>query len=295
MTMVRLTFTVMVFIPLAVGALLVSDGAAAVGFSGLRGAGTSLGGDLRPGWGNNYGPNLMKNRTWVNDTRAADPLPKDNHIRSSDHQDVQEKMRGAVNVVTEDARDYLNDQHVWVHDLLDSTCQRVCMRCIFESLGMGRKGCQCAGNCLQGPDAARCERGVPNGWTRSQVTAPKFWWQATCGGGDKDCVDECLDPKFKAEVNKCRFPDGSMDATCIHTLGKMYAPFLANTDGRVFCTHDRLQSCDIFYTAPANTSRVWSCFRTWKRCHNSKMPSSYGSDPRYAHSVWESIPPKGSR
>lgn len=186
---------------------------------------------------------------------------------------------------------YLDDYDAWATALEGATCEKVCMSCVLSSMRIpGRTGCKCSADCLRGPDSCKCELPTSPGWTAASVTTPDQHWRARCGGGDRDCVADCLGQKFLNAVSSCQHPaTPSMDAaSCISKLQELYDPFLHGDGHKVYCTHKFMGDCDVFVTPPVNTSRAWSCYPTWQACHNTKLPHSMTSS-RESKSVWESI------
>lgn len=274
-------------LPLAAGGALRAASASDIRRGHIVGAGGSAStrsaqASERPAWGRDYGAEQGFGRSAPKEDEGGSPCSQ----RGTKHSgSVHEVLRGSI----VDNVHYLGEQHAWASQLIDDSCEKVCMRCMFESLKIqGRGACNCAANCLQGPDNCACEEGVQAGWTAAHVTAPTRSWQAVCGGGDRDCLKDCLSEKFSLAIGRCD-PKTSMDpTTCIAVLQGLYKPFLENRNGKVFCSHEHMESCDTFGVPPVNASRQWSCFNTWEECRNTKIPAGYASS-RESKSVWKSI------
>lgn len=231
----------------------------------------------RPGWGTAYGPDTDGKPAY--DYQAA----ADAWLAGGDIKDVLFSS--------------MSDGAGVARQFVDTTCERVCARCVFNALLHQTKGspgaaCGCHADCLQGVRRDECGKGITRSWSNNHKTAPGEKWQATCGTGDRQCAEDCLSKNLKEAILKCQ--DSLSQEVCLRDVRDDYMPMInSEEDGAVYCNNpaDGIKGCESFSTVPnGKVKGTWECYKSQQSCIDSMIPILPRAESNV--SVWKAIKPQ---
>jgi hypothetical protein len=170
-----------------------------------------------------------------------------------------------------------------------STCQSVCSACAIYSAQMSEGQCTCYARCLQG----QCDGVLPHiGWSNNDVSTPLTLYRASCGAGEKNCEEECMDDKIKKDIDECK-ADKTNPARCFHKLAQLNEPLPHDARKQVhYCFREHMSACDTFLNAPKE--KEWYCFDDPSKCASQQeIGVNKHIETWAAPSVWQSVQNSG--